>query len=533
MCGKKIKNYYKNIGGLYMSNDGKIFAFIFDSGAVNSHSYGQVVFEKMICGKELIKNPHKIIVSLGDMLVPGKWFDIDIEPYVYKDEYCTIDFNKLRNYKFKDWPWVWITEDIIPDIAKLIDSRLKKSCNAYIGMFKINQTSTNERKQFWKGMIRSFAIHGDKIITFFDEENNGYFLDDQILNKYGYKKEIYKVNSFYSLENEIFLQSRLVTTGKDLELIKDKKDKEIDRDLSDLNFSIRDELQIAGALIWKSICSLDRINFSKIGQMTKLVEHSFMTLYFASQGIERIQKSLIELICKNKHIKESEKNKVYELLMSHSHNGLNDWIEREYSIKLKPNEKKFLNILSEFYNTKRYSRYSDETYLESTTPEIDLLERLVDGKVEKSEDIKKAFGKCLGELSTDYYKALYNICAELNIYLYEMEYDSAASRVFLNNNKNLFDYYKIIQKYKKEVLYWVLKSGDKYPKYEYCEEVDPLEFDPQMIDEYLEEIVQFSEDKYSYFDEADYCYDELYTSNKEEWKKRLELIDRLFNSSYE
>lgn len=158
MCVKKIKNYYKNIGGLYMSNDGKIFAFIFDSGAVNSHLYGQVVFEKMICGKELIKNPHKIIVSLGDMIVPGKWFDIDIEPYVYKDEYCTIDFNKLRNYKFKDWPWVWITEDIIPDIAKLIDSRLKKSCNAYIGMFKINQTSTNERKQFWKGMIRSFAI---------------------------------------------------------------------------------------------------------------------------------------------------------------------------------------------------------------------------------------------------------------------------------------------------------------------------------------------------------------------------------------
>ena len=54
-----------------------------------------------------------------------------------------------------------------------------------------------------------------------------------------------------------------------------------------------------------------------------------------------------------------------------------------------------------------------------------------------------------------------------------------------------------------------------------------------MIDEYLEEILQFPEDKYSCFDEADYCYDELYASNKEEWKKRLELIDRLFNSSYE
>lgn len=510
-----------------MSNDGGIFAFIFDSGAVNSPFYGQVIFERMICGKEFIKNPHKIIVSFGDMIVPEKSFHIDIEPYVYKDEYCTIDFNKIRNYKFKDWPCVWITEAIIPDIANLIDKRLKKSFNAYIGMFKINQTSTSKRKQFWKGMIRSFAIHGDKIL---DEENNGYFIDDKILNKYGYKKQTYKVNTFHSLKDQCFLKSSLVGDEKELELIIDKKDKEIDRDLSDLNFSIRDELQIAGALIWKSINSLDRINFNKT---TNLVEHPFMTLYFASQGIERIQKSLIELICKNKHIKENEKNKVYELLMSHSHNGLNDWIESESSIKLKPREKNFLSILSNFYNTKRYARYRDETYLESTTPEIDLLGKLVDGKVKKSIEIKNAFGKCLGEVSTNYYNELCNICDKLNIYSYEIDYDSAAKMVFLSNEENLFNHYKIIQKYKKEVLYWVLKSGEKYPKYKCCRKVDPLEFDPQMISQYLEEIVQFPDDKYSYFDEADDCYDELYESNKEEWKERLELIDWLFNDSYE
>ena len=114
-----------------------------------------------------------------------------------------------------------------------------------------------------------------------------------------------------------------------------------------------------------------------------------------------------------------------------------------------------------------------------------------------------------------------------------MDYDSAANMVFLNSENNLFKYYKIIQKYKKEVLYWVLKSGEKYPKYKYCRKVDPLEFDPQMISQYLKEIVQYPDDKYSYFGEADVCYDELYESNKEEWKERLELIDWLFNDSYE
>ena len=54
-----------------------------------------------------------------------------------------------------------------------------------------------------------------------------------------------------------------------------------------------------------------------------------------------------------------------------------------------------------------------------------------------------------------------------------------------------------------------------------------------MISQYLKEIVQYPDDKYSYFGEADVCYDELYESNKEEWKERLELIDWLFNDSYE
>ncbi|WP_298077516.1 hypothetical protein [uncultured Abiotrophia sp.] len=509
-----------------MGHGGEIFAFIFDSGDTGSNFYGQVIFENMICGRELVDNPFKMIVSLGDCPVDMNYFGMDIEPYVYKDKCCTVDFKKLSSNSFRDYPFVWIIEDIIPDIATLINDRLSKSFTAYIGMFRINQGSTSEKKQFWKRMIRSFAISKNTIFTFVNEEGEGPFYDKEILNKYGYIQRVHEANSYSTLDDESFRQSNLVKTEKDLEVTL-QKTKEIDRDLTTLNFSIREELQIAGVLIWKSIHSLDKICFDT--QTSYLVEYPFMTLYFASQGIERIQKTLIELICKNKHILESEKNKAYDLLMSHSHNGLNDWIEANRNVSIKKSGKNLLGILSDFYNTIRYARYNDETYLKSKTPEIDLLRKLKERKEEGGDYIKKRFGKFLWEIANKYYNECCEICHELKIYAYELDYDSSSNMVYSQRSpENLYERYKIIQQYKKEVLYWIIKNNEEYPKYAYCE-LDALQFDPAMIDTFLNEIIYSPEGIYSFFDSADDLYDELCTTDKKAWKQRIDLIDFLFN----
>ena len=52
-----------------MSYSNNIFAYIFDSGRIESSFYGEAVFENMLKGKELSKNPAKIIVSLGDIFL--------------------------------------------------------------------------------------------------------------------------------------------------------------------------------------------------------------------------------------------------------------------------------------------------------------------------------------------------------------------------------------------------------------------------------------------------------------------------------
>lgn len=48
-----------------MSNDTSILAFIFDSGRLGDMWYGRVVFEYMMKGKELTRNPSKMIQGIS------------------------------------------------------------------------------------------------------------------------------------------------------------------------------------------------------------------------------------------------------------------------------------------------------------------------------------------------------------------------------------------------------------------------------------------------------------------------------------
>ena len=79
----------------------------------------------MIKGGELSKNSTPITVSLGDIIINQRY--IDIEPYIVKDEYCTLDFDDLVvNNRFKDFPFCWIVENLSCEIAFAMDKRLKK-----------------------------------------------------------------------------------------------------------------------------------------------------------------------------------------------------------------------------------------------------------------------------------------------------------------------------------------------------------------------------------------------------------------------
>lgn len=505
-----------------MTNIQSTFAFIFDSGKLGSSFYGEVVFERMIKGGELSENPVAITVSLGDIFTYQRY--IDIEPYVFKDEYCTLDLDDLLGVNsFKDLPFCWVVENLSSDIARAIDKRLKKDVKGYVGLSRVDKSSVSERKQLWKHTVKRFSLSGNTITSFQDPQYEGEFIHSEIAVQYGYT-----ITYEPQIDDELYDEEKAVS-------MQDKskeQNKDVDRDLLTLNFSIRQELQISGALLWKSINALSKLSFNVDGEPNEhLVEYPFFTLYFASQGIERMQKAIIELVCKKNHIPEKEKDRVYDLLMSHAHDRLNNWIEEKEDIKLSTNCRKLIDILTRFYNTVRYARYADESYRRSTTPEYDLLLELRSSNSSNpGDEIKNNFGNYLGKLANMYF-ALYNkLCSDLNIFAYELEYDSSACIVYgyREKPKNLYREFLNRQNAKKEILYWLMKKASEYPKYSFAKE-DALDFDTDSVEHYLWELIFNSEDGRDCYDEVDCLYDELCSIDKDKWKNRLELMDYLMS----
>lgn len=121
--------------------------------------------------------------------------------------------------------------------------------------------------------------------------------------------------------------------------------------------------------------------------------------------------------------------------------GKNCWIEEKENITLNTQCRKLIDILTRFYNTVRYARYSYKSYLKSTTPEYDLLLELKPSKCsDLNNDIKTAFGNSLGRVANIYFSVYDKLCSSLNIFAYELEYDSAARIVYgyQEQPKNLY-----------------------------------------------------------------------------------------------
>lgn len=514
-------------GGKMVGQNRMMVAFIFDSGRLGSNSYGEVIFEHIMSGLEITKNPNKIIVSLGDILVNGRY--VDIEPYVINNDFCTVDFNAFdKAMPFKDYPFCWVVEDICKSIALEIDQRLKKELRGYIGITEIDIYSENTNKQFWKRMIREFAVKENTITAFQNPDLTGRFIYEECAIKLGYQVDYSSDAESCNIEDLEILQSAFVKSESDLQIRQSKKSYSgADRDLMNMNFSLNRELQIAGALIWKSVVEISRNSFHKEDWEPPLVEESFFTLYHAAQGVERLQKIVVELLCKKHHIKQEEKRRIDDLLLTHNHCALNTWIEETEDIRFSTSIKRLFNILQKFYNNVRYLRYSDDQDRKQLVPEYYLLKELAKGS--KSEDydhyIKNFFGKMLGEIAHSYYELLSNLCTSLNIFVNELYAFSAATIVFYGQHPvNLYEEYMHRQTEKKELLYWLISKGGQYP-YNKFFETEAIDIDPEEINSFLVDFINNPDNCELLHETIDNIYDEMCSSDKALWKKHVAEVE--------
>ncbi len=496
-------------------------ALLFDSGKINDYSYGEKIFEYIIKGKEVVNNYNKIVVSMGEVFT--KEIYNDISPFIIKDELCSIEKSESL---FKDRISAVLLEDITFSKAKAIDKRIKNECTAYVGMTTIDINSKDSRKQFWKNLIREYSIEGETI-TYFGYEEESFFYESTA-KKYGFRVNYDGFPDDFDCESKPYLfstrQSSYIREVSQLEFVQGKSDSS--RGILEMNHALVKEVEIAGVQIWKSIEDINRVYISKEGEDI-IIDYIFTSLYQAAQGIERLLKIVIELLTYGDE--GCDREKINKLLYSHNHVAMCDYLEKANKITLKTREKQLIELLSNFYNSARYNRFS---YSEDNTMELKLLREF--GREVKTEEfddkIKHMYGKSIGKISHDIYKLISDLSFKHNIYVYELNSESVAKFVLLSYySEDLYALLKQIEQSKRELLWYLIKKSPESPLVEYGEKFQELPFQDWGEKEFLHELVCNENSGENIYNFVSNEYDEMVAEDKEKWKRRLEFIEIIGN----
>lgn len=509
------------------AKSGEIIAFLFDSGRIGDCFYGNTVFKSIFSGREVVNNPRKIIVSLGDIM-DFRVFE-DITPYLIRDELCTV---RRTEERYKDNLFVFLLEDIEADIARCIDKRLRGELEAYIGMTSVDVKSADERKQFWKSLLRSFSVEYDSIIAFGMAEEEP-FLYGEAASAFGfhvsYDNFPYELNGY---GDSLFStrQSTLIQSSAQLQFIEGKSDS--DRGILEMNFSLVKEVGIAGIQIWKAIEDINHVSVTKEDSRYGMIatDYLFTSLYQASQGMERLLKVMIELYAYD-IAEKKEREKIDSLLYSHNHSAMFDFLSGKSNLKIKPNGRKLLNVLTDFYAKVRYHRYS---YGRDNSLELKILRDFgADVGSENFDDgVKHLYGKAMGQTSHAFYEHIRGLSHKLNIFVYELQSGSVAN-FSLNSyyGEDLYALLKQIEQSKKELIWYLIREGRGLPAVKFSNDLPALPFEQCDLTEFISDLITNRDSCGMLYDFVSNAYDELAGEDKAEWKDRVEAIDALVGNT--
>ena len=300
------------------------------------------------------------------------------------------------------------------------------------------------------------------------------------------------------------------------------------------NFNMVVELDIAGEFIYNGIHEIYRVShFANDGS-------TFTALYDTSVGIERLQKIVYVLWGMDDYVDEKEFEKS---LITHSHTDLRDKIIRLVNAKGEnlefcSRENAFFNILDSFYNHARYMRFNVEgdwnaelKLLRKFAEDNDLIDQSMDLCQENymivSEKFKEIIGRTIGSIAHKYYRLIKEGSNRNTTYTYELRSGSKAEKVFAGEyKKNSLMREQLDEGVAfKELLVFFRKMQHKNAFIKFIDEIEPLDFDPGLLVEYLETVIK-GDIPQTLIDDVEYMYGENgYSSD------RIMLMDAFANSN--
>ncbi|EGQ7769604.1 hypothetical protein MA612_004590 [Vibrio parahaemolyticus] len=289
------------------------------------------------------------------------------------------------------------------------------------------------------------------------------------------------------------------------------------------NFELGVEIDVASTFIYDGLRNLDQMeNFAYETDV-------FNFLYNISVGVERFLKVAIILI----EFDENTDPEVHEeSLITHNHADLLARLKNHRDMNLGKAHLEFISLLTRFYKSFRYDRYSLKTIHEMAKEKEALVSFLSknitleqvptfgeDSIYRNTDKVKKYIGKLLSKIILQIYDIIRRAAQSKNIYTYEVRYGSKAYKLLLGKQFS-FEHENVLWK---ELLIFMLSTQETSKHLEFIRAIDPLDFDVALLGDYLEAMGSDLK-KISVTEELDHLYEEL-----EDVSDRFEQLGLLSN----
>ncbi len=285
------------------------------------------------------------------------------------------------------------------------------------------------------------------------------------------------------------------------------------------NFNLGTELDIVGRFLFNGLQAFHEMrDFAA-------EEDAFEFLYGVAVGIERLLKIAVIM---TEHDKVTDQSEFEQGLITHSHQELIRRLQESHKISLAGVHNEFIGILLGFYKSHRYGRYNLASVY-SPARERDELIAFLEKHLSIKIDIEGVFtvtpnerrhknfiGKVISKIVLPIFEIVRSEAGRLNLYTYEIEYGSKASKIFIRKSFD-FEAEDILQV---ELIAYFSSREASGPNVRFIRDlIKPLPFDPALEADYLSAL-RSDRQKQGVLDELEALYEEV-----EDFKERREMLE--------
>ena len=286
--------------------------------------------------------------------------------------------------------------------------------------------------------------------------------------------------------------------------------------------SLSRELSVSGSFLYNGLKIFHEI------EILDYEEEIFEFLYNIAVGIERLAKIAVVLI---EHHDVNDQNKFEKSLITHTPSALIERVKKAHTINLKSSHNSFTNLLGDFYNNCRYSRFRLNELRERVTEESLFKKYLTEqlnfvfehdtGSIFNNlnnNKIRVSVGKVVGHIADQLFNIVWQEARQQNMYTYELRHNSKAYKIFMRKE---YDFLKE-EALAKEVMIALLNNRENTGVIGLMRNVEPITLDCST--KYQLQCLLNDKIKLEHLDDLDAFYE-----NVEDINKRKEMLDVVGN----